>query len=95
MNTVTQLLAAAPPTPTPLPFDPNAVTPGVIGFGFTFVVFLVVGLIAWDLLRRVRNAKYREQVRDELAAEAASTPDADADTDGGAEPTPQGQRPTS
>lgn len=68
---VLALSAVPTPTPTPLPFNPDDVTPGVIGFAFTFIVFILVGLIAWDMLRRVRRARYREEVRSKIAAEVA------------------------
>lgn len=73
------LAAAVPitPTPTPLPYNPDDVTPGVIGFAFTFVIFLAVGLIAWDLVRRVRRMRYRGEVRERLEAEAAASREAD------------------
>lgn len=66
------LAELAAPSPTPLPYDPDDVTPGVVGFLFTFVIFLLVGAIAWDLLRRVRNMRYREEVRAKLEAEVAA-----------------------
>lgn len=66
------LLAVATPTPSPLPYNPDDVTPGVIGFAFTFIIFLLVGLIAWDMLRRVRRVRYREEVRAKLEAEIAA-----------------------
>lgn len=57
-----------PPVPTPS-FDPDEVTPGPIGFAFIFLTFVVVALIAFDLIRRVRRVKHREQVRAKLQAE--------------------------
>lgn len=66
------VLTSVTPTPTPLPYNPDDVTPGVIGFAFTFVIFLAVGALAFDLLRRVRRARYREEVRQKLAQELAA-----------------------
>lgn len=57
-----------PPVPTPS-FNPDDVTPGPIGFAFIFLTFVVVALIAFDLIRRVRRVKHREQVRAKLQAE--------------------------
>ncbi|GAA5150500.1 hypothetical protein GCM10025768_15540 [Microbacterium pseudoresistens] len=75
--------AAATPTPTPT-VDPELVTPGPVGFAIVAVLVVVVGLLIWDMLRRVRRVRYREEVRAELDAEeqAASAPDSDADEAG-------------
>ncbi|KAB1657928.1 hypothetical protein F8O01_06530 [Pseudoclavibacter chungangensis] len=59
------------PTPTDPPFDPDDVTPGVVGFAAIFVLFLMVSAIAFDLIRRVRRVKYREVVREKLEREVA------------------------
>lgn len=71
----------AAPEPTPLPYNPDDVTPGVVGFLFTFVIFLLVALIALDLLRRIRRMRYRGEVREKLqremqAANGVEAPDA-------------------
>lgn len=50
-------------------FDPNLVTPGVIGFTATFVVMVVVVLIILDMVRRIRRVNYRAEVRELLEAE--------------------------
>lgn len=70
-----------------LPYDPNQVTPGVIGFAATALVAFAVILLLWDFNRRVRRindrAEAKERIEAELAAEAApvgdvpSTPAAD------------------
>ncbi|AWB89774.1 hypothetical protein [Homoserinimonas hongtaonis] len=52
-------------------FDPNTVTPGVIGFFAIFLIAAVTVLIVLDMNRRVRRTRYREEVRDKLAAERA------------------------
>jgi hypothetical protein len=56
-------------------FDPDSVTPGVIGFIATFVVVVVVVLLATDMVRRVRRTQYRAEVNDRLDAEAAALGD--------------------
>lgn len=53
-------------------FDPDSVTPGVIGFIATAVVAIAVCLLLFDMNRRVRRVKYREEVRAEIAAEQAA-----------------------
>ena len=68
----TQLLSA--PSPTPFPDyqgDPNLITPGVIGFIAIFVIAVATVFLLIDMNRRIRRSRYREQVRDELAAEDA------------------------
>jgi hypothetical protein len=65
-------LSAAAPSPTPFPDytgDPNLITPGVIGFIAIFLVAVATVFLLIDMNRRIRRSRYREQVRDELAAE--------------------------
>ncbi len=71
--TLIDLLAAATPTPTPL--DEDTVTPGWVGFVVIFALALVTVFLIIDMTRRVRRVRYREEVREKLAAEeAAPTP---------------------
>lgn len=53
-------------------FDPNSVTPGVVGFLATFLVIVIVVLLATDMVRRVRRTQYRAEVNERLDAEAAA-----------------------
>lgn len=79
-----------------LPYDPNQVTPGVIGFAATALVAIVVMLLMWDFNRRVRRINDREEARERLLQEIADAdagiggdtgaPRADAPVDGGAPP---------
>ena len=66
------LAAAATPTPTPT-VDPNLVTPGPVGFVIVAVVVVFAALLIWDMQRRLRRVRYREEVRAELDAEEAAT----------------------
>ncbi|WP_448005371.1 hypothetical protein [Agromyces bauzanensis] len=50
-------------------FDPNLVTPGVVGFVATFLVMVVVVLLILDMVRRIRRVNYRAEVRQQLEAE--------------------------
>lgn len=50
-------------------FDPNLVTPGVVGFVATFLVMVVVVLLILDMVRRIRRVNYRAEVRAQLEAE--------------------------
>ncbi|GAA2171828.1 hypothetical protein GCM10009846_07280 [Agrococcus versicolor] len=63
---LTTLLRAAPS------FDPDSVTPGVIGFVATAVIAIAVCFLLFDMNRRVRRVKYREEARADIAAELAA-----------------------
>ncbi|MET3768926.1 flagellar biosynthesis/type III secretory pathway M-ring protein FliF/YscJ [Marisediminicola sp. UYEF4] len=65
-------------------FDPNTVTPGVIGFLATFGLALAVVLLAFDMVRRVRRTRYRAEIGEQLdAEEAEARAIARAEADGG------------
>lgn len=55
-----------------LPYDPNQVTPGVIGFVATLIVACAVMLLMWDLNRRVRRINDRAEIQERLRAERAA-----------------------
>ena len=55
--------------------DPNLVTPGVIGFVFTFVIAGAVFLLILDMVRRVRRVRYREEINQKLDAEFTAEAD--------------------
>ena len=65
--TLIDLLAAA--TPSPAPLDEDTVTPGWVGFVVIFALALVTVFLIIDMTRRVRRVRYREEVREKLAAE--------------------------
>ncbi|WP_309102251.1 hypothetical protein [Microbacterium sp.] len=67
------------PTPT-MTVAPEAVTPGFVGFAAIVIVLIAVILLIWDMNRRIRRVRYREEVRAELDAEQA------ARSEGGASP---------
>lgn len=52
-------------------FDPNTVTPGVVGFLATFALAAIVVLLVLDMVRRVRRVRYREEIAEQLDAEEA------------------------
>lgn len=61
------------PMPTPsMTVDPVSVTPGFVGFAAIVVVVIAVILLIWDMNRRIRRVRYRDEVRDELDAEEAA-----------------------
>jgi cytosine/uracil/thiamine/allantoin permease len=66
---------------TPAPgedFDPDVVTPGVIGFILTFAVAVAVVLLVIDMVRRIRRINYRAAANERLDAEEAAAKDSDA-----------------
>lgn len=79
---------AATPTPVPTP-DESIVTPGPLGFAAVAFIGVAVFLLVWDMLRRIRRGRYREEVNAELDAEeqaraaqaASETDDEDIDRD--------------
>lgn len=74
--------AATTPVPTPTStVDPDLVTPGPVGFAVVVIIVIAVFLLVWDMLRRIRTVRYREEVRAELDAEEAETAAQDAKAD--------------
>ena len=68
MSVLGNLYTAATPSPTPA-YDPNLVTPGVVGFIAIFLVAAATVLLMLDLSRRVRRTRYRGEIREKLEAE--------------------------
>jgi hypothetical protein len=67
MRTITPVLQA---------FDPNVVTPGVIGFLAIFFVAVATTLLVLDMNRRVRRTRYRGELAERRArTESRDTPD--------------------
>lgn len=67
------LFGSDTPMPTPsMTVDPDSVTPGFAGFAAIVIVLLAVVLLIWDMNRRIRKVRYREEVREELDAEEAA-----------------------
>jgi len=69
---------ATTPTPANTP-DESIVTPGPLGFAAIAFIGVAVFFLVWDMLRRIRRGRYREEVNAELDAEerarAGETPD--------------------
>jgi hypothetical protein len=76
---VRYILWAATPTPTPTPFDPDSVTPGVIGFVVTLGLIVATIVILISMNRRVRRVTYRAEIAERLDAEEAAAMDPDAE----------------
>jgi hypothetical protein len=95
------LFGTETPIPTPtMTVEPDSVTPGPVGFIVIVVVVIAVVLLIWDMNRRIRRVRYREEVREELDAEEAAGREAtgsdagtavNADDDGAASDT-EGRR---
>jgi hypothetical protein len=72
------LFGSDTPMPTPsMTVNPDDVTPGFVGFAAIVVVLIAVVLLIWDMNRRIRKVRYREEVREELDAEEAAAREAD------------------
>lgn len=52
-------------------FDPSKVSPGVGGFLVIALLAVALFFLGLDLVRRVRRAKFRAEIQEELAAEVA------------------------
>jgi hypothetical protein len=65
-------------TETPEPLIPpssvpdDLVTPGVWGFVITFTLVIVVVLLIFDMVRRMRGVRYRAEANARLDAEEAA-----------------------
>lgn len=91
MHNLLVFLATADPSPggeLREGLDPEAVTPGTLGFLATLFVVVVTFFLIRDMTKRVRRVRYREQVQENAAradAEAAE-PRRHTDADGGTPP---------
>lgn len=61
-----------------LPYDPNQVTPGWIGFTATALVAIVIMALMWDFNRRVRRISDRAEAKERIEAELAEQRAAEA-----------------
>ena len=70
LNASINVVLAVTPTPDPN-FDPNTVTPGVIGFVVFFLIAAATVLLCLDVVRRIRRTTYRAEIKERLRAEQA------------------------
>lgn len=72
MHILLSALLAATPTPTPT-VDPSETwySPGTIGFIMTFLMAAGAIALIFDMVRRIRRVRYRAEIAEKLAAEAA------------------------
>ncbi len=76
--------SAATPTPSPAPqFNPDTVTPGLVGFGITFLIAVAVVLLIIDMVRRIRRVRYRDEIRQLLDEEQLRQLDQEVDPESG------------
>lgn len=70
---LSMVLAAATPTPS-ASTDPahTFYSPGTTGFLAIFGVTVAAVLLIFDMVRRVRRVRYREEIREKLEQEEAS-----------------------
>jgi HAMP domain-containing protein len=59
--------------PTPVA-DENYNSPGTIGFIITFAIAVGAVFLFFDMNRRIRRTKYREEIREKLAQEELARP---------------------
>lgn len=59
-------------TPSPAPVEPpdELVTPGFTGFAIMVVLVVAVIVLVWDMQRRIRRTRYRQEIDERLDAEA-------------------------
>ncbi|WP_104138555.1 MULTISPECIES: hypothetical protein [unclassified Cryobacterium] len=69
MTSLITVVLAATPDPD---FDPNTVTPGVVGFLVFFLIALATLLLCLDVVRRIRRTTYRAEIKARLDAEVAA-----------------------
>ena len=69
MTSLLTVVLAATPDPD---FDPNTVTPGVVGFLVFFLIALATLLLCLDVVRRIRRTTYRAEIKARLDAEVAA-----------------------
>ena len=82
------LITSAEPTDGPeWNGDVDLVTPGVVGFVITALIALATVFLLIDMTRRIRRLRYREEIREKLAAEQSgdaeslSSSEVDPETD--------------
>lgn len=74
MPFLTSIIAIDPYLETIDPLnDPNKVyySPGVLGFFAVFLMMLAATFLVLDMVKRVRRVRYRSEIQEKLASEAA------------------------
>ena len=53
-----------------------ATSPGTIGWVFTFAMAVIVGFLIFDMVRRIRKVRYRDEIQQEISEEQAAIEEA-------------------
>lgn len=71
LNLAILIASETTPTPSPTPTAPpdDLVTPGFGGFLVIALLVVAVVLLVWDMQRRIRRTRYRQEIGAELDAE--------------------------
>ena len=56
--------------------DAISASPGTIGWIFTFAMAVIVGFLIFDMVRRIRKVKYRDEIQQEISEEQAAIEEA-------------------
>ncbi len=79
------MLATTTPSDSPTirpGLDPDQVSPGFLGFLFTFGVVVIMFFLIRDMVKRIRRVRYRAQVEEEaLSGRAAANGERDGEAD--------------
>lgn len=54
----------------------TAASPGITGWIFTFVLAIAAAFLIYDMVRRIRKVRYREEVIQEISEEEAALEEA-------------------
>ncbi|NBQ93089.1 MAG: hypothetical protein EBT82_02900 [Micrococcales bacterium] len=53
-----------------------ATSPGILGWVFTFFLAVAAGFLIYDMVRRIRKVRYREEILQEISEEEAAEEEA-------------------
>jgi hypothetical protein len=53
-----------------------AVSPGTVGWIYTFAMAIIVGFLIFDMVRRIRKIRYRDEIQQEISEEQAAIEEA-------------------
>jgi len=84
MQLAAALVVLTSTSPAPLP-DEDLISPGPWGFAAIAFIGVAVVLLIIDMMRRIRRARYRSEVQEELDAEAVERA---SEEPGGRDPQP-------
>jgi hypothetical protein len=75
MQSAAAMIAFLSATPDPGLPDADLISPGPWGFAAIAFIGVAVVLLILDMMRRIRRARYRSEVQEELDAEEAARQD--------------------